>query len=710
MDIRKIGVGLGAALAVGLGFVVYLSQRSAPVEDALDTVETAAPVTVEDEADAAVLGPVPDAPQEPEVPRAPASAQIHGRLIDDGTGDGVPGATVRRIVGKKNLGEAVTDETGAFAIPLTNSAARRLEIELPVGWEMPRKSVRMSKEERDGTEAIVVRVTRVDRYAIQGVALDAATGEHVPYCRLTFQRSGATESVETDAEGLFQTETLFGEGKVYVSMTEPPDKPEKPVGRIEHPDPQLEGGRLALELEVGPTYTLDLHFPADGTASTRDLEAVLSMAAERYYTDSTTRLSSPLRSGSEPWVRFPRSAGPSSGWVLDVRDRSGYLRGEARVTSAVGIYPEVVRVGLSQTGVVRGRVLGEDGSPLGDLRVYLDSTAGHQDGLLPRGYRIERGGFSFSWLAPGRYELRALKTLHKEAVATVDVVAGEVTSQDLVMERNEIAGPVSGRLTSASGGWTFLSTQVELVPVDGGPHERMYVLVKPNHGGDGAEFVFEEVPRGEYWLRVIANGHRPWEPPFLHVTAPASGLVLRLDDTIPTAELTFRVHDAGTGDALDQGTVVWRLPDGSVEKKETWGRLRRVHEDCDLQWAINAPGYAAAFGSLDDFKDQVERAPHERTGKAREPQRIATVSLEPGWGGRVRVRDQSGAPLPGVALRSEGSVLGTTGDGGTVAITLAERPREVVVQREGWKVASHQPRVLDVLDVWGEVEIQMVKD
>jgi hypothetical protein len=104
--------------------------------------------------------------------------------------------------------------------------------------------------------------------------------------------------------------------------------------------------------------------------------------------------------------------------------RSGYVRRTLSVTIAEG-QAQDVRVVLTLTGAVSGRIYGSGGEPLGNVDVAA-LKASYQDGkriLTPvQSVRTDdRGEYRLFWLAPGRYYLSAT---HPEALSGMFSIMG----------------------------------------------------------------------------------------------------------------------------------------------------------------------------------------------------------------------------------------------------------------------------------------------
>ncbi|MBI5361702.1 MAG: carboxypeptidase regulatory-like domain-containing protein [Planctomycetes bacterium] len=253
----------------------------------------------------------------------------------------------------------------------------------------------------------------------------------------------------------------------------------------------------------------------------------------------------------------------------------------------------------------------------------------------------------------------------------------------------EIAGEIRGVLHTESGAWCAETLPkrgavlLDLVSVSD-PFFSMRAEVENGVDARGAptvEFVFREVPRGEYELTLSALDGFRWHPKSQRATPPAAGLSFLRYDKEQSLPLVFHVFDARTHEPItdfearrlaltpshDNGVF---LHTGPIE-------LGTFPAQGTFQWSLWADDHAAAFGDETSFVEQAGA-------------RVAEVLLEPGWSTKVLVlaRDPTARPLANAEVWLDGARAGRTNAEGMVVLRAKERPKTLDVRADGFAVVG----------------------
>ena len=129
---------------------------------------------------------------------------------------------------------------------------------------------------------------------------------------------------------------------------------------------------------------------------------------ERIYLEAFTPQGFPQRvSHTAPWIRLPvppESDRKPNGKALElhVQNRAGTLAGSSPIPGTVGIIPDNLAMGVTERGVVQGKVLGTNGMSVPDVRIHLRSL-----GEKPLGF--DRGmGERLVTSTGGRYRVECV--------------------------------------------------------------------------------------------------------------------------------------------------------------------------------------------------------------------------------------------------------------------------------------------------------------
>jgi hypothetical protein len=384
---------------------------------------------------------------------------------------------------------------------------------------------------------------------------------------------------------------------------------------------------------------------------------------------STAPLRAPLDAGGLPWVRFLDEAaylGGAPPFRLRVCDAEGLSCGESYVSALVGAQREPVTIALEPRGALSVRVRGSDGTPC-PARLTL-SVAGR----APVRATSSADGTSFRWIPAEAVQIRVEAEGATPLVVPARVVAGQALDQDIVVQRDAGVGALRGRaLVSAPSVLFEIENEVT--------HERRETTGTSVAGA--TRFEFTHVPAGLWSVRAHAAGIWRWSPSELHVTAPASDLVLAPHPVANTRAIKLRAFDEKTGDRIDHFAAEMQC-DGSAGERQTkttgFGNLvfEAVPADAPLAWSIAAEGYLPAHGGRSALEPRGEMD-------------LIRVKLARGWQRTVEVRDATTlAPLSGVHVIVDDETAGTTDDEGRLTLRREAAPRHIRVELAGWSLAG----------------------
>jgi hypothetical protein len=238
---------------------------------------------------------------------------------------------------------------------------------------------------------------------------------------------------------------------------------------------------------------------------------------------------------------------------------------------------------------------------------------------------------------------------HREAYrADVALIAGEITTHDVVLPSLAIAGDVRGELVGPLDGEEPLA-MLRLQSIDGGATDawgwagQLFVggIFGDDPDGKGVSaFAFEDLPRGQYRLTVIPSlfgeDGRRYLPESVVVSPPAENLRFQAEDVVaPFQKVRLRVVDALTGKQLSSCSLLvrWITPGGSFWFSEVdWestGEAGELPPGQSFELVVGAPGYVPARASLLDGRPEGDTT-------------SVDVELEPGWGAALVIVDAEG--------------------------------------------------------------------
>ena len=567
-----------------------------------------------------------------------------------------------------------------------------------------------------------------------GRVVDAVTGEAVAGLGVTVEEWGDSERapgrsrrredryppvawVITEEDGSFTTPRSWPRGKLALRCNL------QEVARVDH----VPGSpRQEVPLRVGPLVRLDFDPPPG--LETGDFRAFYDREPESHLWSS--RVCEPydlevigarahpfdwwsfsVQGGKTPWVRFQHDARrellPSR---LGVVSANGLWFGHAPLVSFEAHRTEPLRIELEARAAVFGRVtltegrrlLGED---LTDVDIGLEPVT--TEGARMPYWRYAMSGlerevthFRYGGLTPGRWRVLIRNDGYHPHEEIVDLAAGDTAHLDVVLRPRQYEGVVSGTIHSASGanldgrdGRADLDS-VRIYHVDGADHGYAWSSVEWAEGV--GSFRADGLPPGRYDLELgWMGGGFSFAPTAARTATAGEPVRITVRDDVPS--VTYDIYLEG------------EVPEGRI--------------DCSLQWQKD--GSRSGFG----FDRTCERenasrplwsfGPYERGGTVRghvllgdhvplwfddtsfEPideagRRRFRSALQPGWGARLAVQDETGTPVAGVLLALDDRALSPTDAEGFVTATAPGKPRLLRVISAEWALADppsgHHPQ------------------
>lgn len=451
-------------------------------------------------------------------------------------------------------------------------------------------------------------------------------------------------------------------------------------------------GACDLSVNLGPTFLLDFSCPPDCVAE--DFEAEYAPLDDQF-TSHAKRRAEP---SAEPrlWVRFPYespSASDSPTWQLRLRSANGIWSGSADVPFVLGVHDVPVHIDLVEHGTLEGRVVDQNGAPLPDMYVHMQSNALDAKALA----RTDAdGNYRFDLLAAGRYALFVKDTDHYPYEAAQLIRAGERHVADIALDARPPGGSLKGRLTSTTG--TFQGRVV--IFLEGLDDQDVWRRADPvwveENGRFVGEYCFAELGSGSYSVSCCTVDAVPVEGRLRVVSPPNESVDFHVDDGRPLRELRLRPIDEATGEALESYRVYFHA-EGNVEILEPgtssapW--MREVSEGVDFRWRVHAPGYRAASGNQSDFTSD-----HQ-----------LEVALTHGFSAVVNLNSiESMRSLAGVEVFADGISVAWTDADGFAYLEFDRRPTEITVDPTLWTIYSDDTFRSDLagaLADWNEQEV-----
>ncbi len=535
-----------------------------------------------------------------------------------------------------------------------------------------------------------ISVTLQPGFVISGVVTDetgrgigeASVRYHALFGRGTHLRSWRRQAVATAPDGSFRITTL-AESTYALTLSAPGYREEDLRGIAAG----IEGIKVVLKKGFAIKGKIVGDVPPPGSAIDLELKDIHGHCQRRSDVEVDSEGGFLIVGLEKAKYRLRvRDDGYVSDWIADIP--AGPPDGSAPVT-----------VEVRQASSVSGRVLlARTGAPVASADVELfreDSDASAGD------YAEENGGFRFSRLVPGAYELKARLPTdpHQTFRSTkkITLVPGqELTGIDLLVEGGrEIS--VRGVVTEENGD-PIPDARIEIAAEATSPlRSRATFYCLPESTSTGS-FAASLAIEGEAKIIVAAQkeGYAPVASEPLIVGAEQASLE-GVTLILPAgASLVIRAADS-QGKPIVGAIVDIKAEAYDVRKMALPGSSTRLTDARGLCRFENVP-----FGDLTVRGTKTGFAPAE--GKialaAGESARDFTLVFEEGKTLVVTVRDEGGQPIANasletMAMKGDGSgyrsglpVEAATGTDGTCAITeLAKKPLRLSVEAEGYAPA-----------------------
>lgn len=509
-----------------------------------------------------------------------------------------------------------------------------------------------------------------------------------------------------------------GEVRVFVGIDE--DGPwVNPEGElIEHLAETASETVHVLRTSGGPSYALDFLDHASEEPTRWEARLIERGPAGRIRAWSWQV----LRPGDPPRLRYLRpEEEPEDDWSAFVevrlRDKDWFARGP--VESTVGERLEPLALELVQYASFGGTLVDEAGHAIVGAQLSLVQVSGSETPLFDAAPRLtrsdEEGGFLFPLeLEPGHYHLGVQAEGRPEKQLDVDIEGGHSDGYRLVLEALEATEQLAVAVVGAEEGTepiVLISLKSEASPNDEPGSQGIWRCLHtrmrtPERGlvqsiGMGYAMLFEELPPGRYVVSLFPMDGQRYEPAEAVIELPVregaeDGVVFLQVEPTSLRDLRFVVRGRGEEAELDSYDMRFSAPGWWYPQpiRVTGGYgLGEVSLDSFTQdWTLWAPGFRPAHGHMRDLG--------EGEGEA-----VVEVELDAGWGFDLVVLDGSrGLPredfdtwqnvafvhqatrLEGVLVIADGRLVGQSDGQGRVRVALDERPNNLELFKDGWRV------------------------
>jgi len=635
---------------------------------------------------------------------------LSGRVLDANSRAPLADFGLLARVGGEVLGESASDARGRFALNVGESEQLTLRVLAPHGWFVLDSPRTLRRNTRGGFDEVVFLARPAGVAPLRLRLVDERTGDYVPHYFVRIGLAdGARSPTWSNAEGVVVSEYAFHEGQVLLFGYDivHPDlatTDSEPHWYREHQHAPREGTSEVVELRipVGPTYLLELDAP---TAAPRErLLARVGSRAFRFPSLESARAAGAavVRTGAQPWVRFPPSVYPRTDpGVLTLFSSDGRWRGEAAVSTRLGVHPGTIAVSLQRCATILGRAVDPTGAALPATEVEL--YAHDSNGGLARVAAQRAGGnglFEFPLLAGGRYWVRGATTNARPAERELQLADGEDLEFDLVLHPRPADAAIRGRVVVAR---ELGAQQVGLVLRSGAAQLESQLAL--SSAGD-AEFAFEALADGAYELMasVYSSDNDVELLQLRSVRAPTSDVLLHFNSQEARLAIQLRARDAQSGDDIfakvhvaPQCSVFDFSVEISASSVQPHYQFQPI-DDADATWRVECRGYAPAWGPLSELNFVHGLA-------------VLDVELTPGWGVLLEVFGPDATPLPQVEVLADGKRVATTDALGRARVGLATKPARLELRRAGWRTELASAAALtSSLDYGGALRVWMTQD
>jgi hypothetical protein len=610
-----------------------------------------------------------------------AAPLIRGRVIEADSGNAWPGIQLQLIERSEVIASASSDAAGHFELPFSQSDRLSVVLVEPEGWKAERRRQSIP-DSGPSNQELVFELRRDARVVFNGRAVDEKSGEPLPYLKVSVGSDFSGTGVETDADGLFTSRQRYDAGEVGVALIAANG------ARLMNSERTIDfdgTGRIHdVPLPIGPSYDLQVSAPAGYELA--DLRAFLAHDLETcpWTLTRDLREGELLHPSAPPWVRFTefdKYATKSDVTLLWICTKDGRWLGSCQVAKLSNRGEGIHDIALALCGELEID-LSAAGSPL-DARALakLHGPRGEDCG----GSYAESGSHvHFVRIPSGEYLLSIESTWTKPIERMVRVAGGAPTFISLALEPLPHGGSIRGFVRSESGRYKATDT-VALRPV-GQDSDAFSAGVEWSEeaGTLVGQFVFGDVPAGEYELSAWSLSPFPWRASPWTVVPPATDVELLCLDGAGGVMLEIEAFDAQTGKPVG-GLSVSFGEDGEHEwfsySRDGANRveLGRIPRESGLKWEVKSEGYLLAAGDISSFKPVGT--------KEGEPLLRARVELQMGWGGRVLAYTES-ERIAGAVVLCDDIEVGRTNESGEVDIVLPARPKRFEVRHPGFDMAN----------------------
>lgn len=658
------------------------------------------------------------------------------------------------------LGSYAYLERGDEAVRIASSIAPRVDLApvAPTGGELPVGALREPERRSDALLMRAPLPVDSKTSAVFGTVRYASTGQGVPFYRFMAAAGPQREWITTDAHGQFRSiasfpatftahlnhwpatgsapSTPIDRAGSSGASSNPPRTPTEPLSAasetelidlefidfdgssewprdfagIELHAPELReqvieerevnrsdlGQACELQVTLGPTFFLDVRFPANYAAD--DFQASYAPEVTEHRTREARRAA---LSGEDPhWVRFPYDptvSTTSPRWAVGVEAADGLWAGSADAPFVLGVCEATLRIALQPYATLSGTVRTEDGSVPAQLWVQLQCDDQNEHRMESSG---STGHYQFRLLRDGNYSLFVKDTDYFPFETALRLHMGQPHTADIRLQARQPGGSLSGRITSATGQFH----ERVILFLEGLDDQDVWRRADPEWTQEGeryvADYSFDELGNGSYTLSCCTIEAVSIEARVRTLSPPNDAVSFHIDDDRPLSDLEFRVVDHRTGEPLDAYQVHFQQV-GNVElldagtSADPWSK--RVSRDVRFTWRVFAPGYESASGDQSAFSSQ---APLE-------------VRMSAGFSAIVNLNSiESMRSLSGVEIFADGVSVGWSDEDGFVYVNLDERPDRITLDPTLWTVFTNDTFVSD-FDVengfadWNEREVYL---
>jgi hypothetical protein len=249
------------------------------------------------------------------------------------------------------------------------------------------------------------------------------------------------------------------------------------------------------------------------------------------------------------------------------------------LTLGEGERMEGVILALRAGGTLRGKVTGLRPEDMKRLNITL--TPEGEMGVGAEASINERGEYELRDVRPGRGRLSADVNMRRQLARMIDMPANTDMTVDFDFPRGaRISGRVTQRGRPVAGAW------LEPRPVEPGKDEDLFLYGAAT--APSGQYVIEDVPPGEYTIRIDGYKSRPFQVAGdtvfdIDASPQLAGRILEDNGKVPIAEAQLGVWPADP-----KASRMW-----AMDHSDHYGRFSMAGlEPRDLVMTVYKPGYA----------------------------------------------------------------------------------------------------------------------